>query len=44
MKLLVTVLGIFILIGLVALACADMQDVGDDDTGSVGFRTVVVSQ
>jgi len=44
MRLLLTLLGIFTLIGLVALARADMQDVGGDDTGSVGFPTVVVSQ
>jgi hypothetical protein len=44
MRLLLTLLGISILICLVVLACADVQDVGGDDTGSGGVPTVVVSQ
>jgi hypothetical protein len=44
MRLLLTLLGIFIAFSLAALACADAEDVGGNDTDLLDFPTTVGSQ
>ena len=44
MRVLLTLLGIFIAISLAALACGDLDDAGGDDEGCHGLPIVIVSQ
>lgn len=44
MRVLLTLLGIFILVSLVALACSALDDAGSDDADFVGLPISVVSQ
>ena len=44
MRLLLALLGVFIMISLAALACADLDNDGGDDVGSAFHATSIVSQ